>query len=251
LHREHVGVYALGHTAPSDLARWSAAVLACGECAGLSLRSCSVFWRIRAGEFPRVDVTVPGRGTRRRKGIRVHVSSFLEGEVVVANGIRVTTPARTVVDMAHELRDEDAIHGMLRQMQYRGLFDLAAIEISNRRRPSRILNAALDDLRPTDSPIEDAFKSKVLRRYKLAEPKFQKKVEGFRVDVFWPEARLIVELDGRNHVLPAMRQADAIRDNILQLAGYIVLRFTKADITRRHEHIARQILAAYTQRVTL
>jgi Transcriptional regulator, AbiEi antitoxin len=59
LHRLHAGVYALGHVAPRREAKWLAAVLACGDGAVLSHRSAATLWRIRDGEGPHPDVTVP------------------------------------------------------------------------------------------------------------------------------------------------------------------------------------------------
>ena len=108
-----------------------------------------------------------------------------------------------------------------------------------RRRPGIIIHT---------SPHEDAFKSKVLSRHRLPEPLYQPKVAGFRVDFYWPAARLVVEVDGANHTNPAMMQADRARDNILHLAGEFVLRYTRADINRRHTRVAGQILAAIDQR---
>lgn len=43
-------------------------------------------------------------------------------------------------------------------------------------------------------------------------------------------------------------QADHIRDNVLQVAGELVLRYTKADMTRRHRRVAEQIVEALVER---
>ena len=123
--------------------------------------------------------------------------------------------------MAHELDDPADVQWMLRQPQYRRLYDLSALELSLARRPHRVLNELLRDLAPTASPLETAFLTKVIRRHGLPEPECQVKLEGFTVDFYWPEYRLIVEVDGHNHALPAMQQADAVRDNRLLLAEYL------------------------------
>jgi very-short-patch-repair endonuclease len=44
------------------------------------------------------------------------------------------------------------------------------------------------------------------------------------VDFFAPAARLVVEVDGPYHVVPARRRADARRDRRLGKAGLQVLR---------------------------
>ena len=94
-----------------------------------------------------------------------------------------------------------------------------------------------------------AFRSKVIRRYSLPEPLYQARLEGFRVDFYWPDARLVVEVDGKGHDEPAMQEADAIRDNLLQIADYMVLRYRHADVHRRHRRTAAQIAAMIAARV--
>ena len=51
-----------------------------------------------------------------------------------------------------------------------------------------------------------------------------------RPDLLWAEERLIVEIDGPEHLDPVHFAADRRRDVDLQLAGYAVLRFTNADV---------------------
>ena len=243
----HRGVYAVGQPALSREGRWGAAVLACAGSA-LSHRPAGVARRIYRGEIARVEVTVPTRGTHRRPGILIHSSPLPEDEVELHAGIRMTTPARTAVDLAHVLADHDRVHGMLREMQYRRLFDREALERANARRPSAILSLALADLRPTRSPLEDAFLTKVIRRHRLPEPECQAPMEGMHVDFRWASARLTVEVHGHNHVNPAMLRADALRDNALGLGGELVLRYLPADVHRHHRRTAEQIRRALAER---
>ncbi|MEA2126803.1 MAG: hypothetical protein QOI80_3585, partial [Solirubrobacteraceae bacterium] len=105
LWRVHLGVYAVGHPALSREATWQAAVLACGADAALSHRSAATLWKIRKAELARVEVTVCTDGTHRRPGILIHSSPLSVSDVVENHGIRVTSPARTAVDMAHALHD--------------------------------------------------------------------------------------------------------------------------------------------------
>jgi len=64
LHRLHAGVYALGHRRLTQQGVWLAAVLACGEDAVLSHRSAAALWHLAYLELGRVDVLIPGRGSR-------------------------------------------------------------------------------------------------------------------------------------------------------------------------------------------
>lgn len=50
------------------------------------------------------------------------------------------------------------------------------------------------------------------------------------VDLMWPDARCVVEVDGDDHRMPAKYAADRRRDVRLQLDGYAVLRFTNEQV---------------------
>src|SRR3954471_17729858 len=99
LHPMYRGVYAVGHTALRSEAWWMAAVLATGPGAALSYRSAAELWGIRSGSRARMDVTVP-RHRRSSARLEVHVVEMQPDEVTVEDGIRVTTPARTLIDLA-------------------------------------------------------------------------------------------------------------------------------------------------------
>jgi predicted transcriptional regulator of viral defense system len=105
LHRRHQGVYAVGHTVLGARGHWMAAVLACGENAVLSHAAAGALWGLRRSAATTTDVTLPGSGGRRRKaGIRIHRARSLDGQTTTEAGIPVTTPERTIVDLAATLR---------------------------------------------------------------------------------------------------------------------------------------------------
>jgi very-short-patch-repair endonuclease len=248
LHRLHVGVFAVGHLAPSRLGDWHAAVLACGPDAVLSRRCAATAFQIRDGVGPRIDVTLPANQRRRRPGIDVHRANLLMYERGTWNNIPITSPARTLIDLAHELRDEEGIEWAMREMQFRRLFDRQLLELSNRRRPNRTVTRLLADLAPTRSRLEVDFLHRVVGRHRLPTPEVNVRVDGFLCDFVWPEARLIAETDGAGHDQPLMRAADAHRDNLLGLAGHLVLRYRWADVHRHHARTAAQILQAWRLR---
>jgi predicted transcriptional regulator of viral defense system len=100
------GVYRVG--AFDD--RWTreaAALLACGDAAVLSHASAAAVWGIRAHTGGPVDITV-ARGHRAgQDGIAVHRSPLKRSEVRTRCGLRVTSPARTLHDLATTLSPED------------------------------------------------------------------------------------------------------------------------------------------------
>ncbi len=241
LHREHRGVYVLGYPgAGGRLGRWTGAVLACGDGAVLSGRSAATLWRIRDGEGPRVDVTVPGTAGRRRPGIAIHRAALPPQERTEHRGVPVVSVARLLVELSR-IVDGDELQRAIREAQYQRLFVRDEVEAALRRRPSRRLAVLLEDLTPVDSPLGEAF-LRIVRRHALPRPAGQAQVEGRRVDFVWQAQRVVVELDGgRAHRTDDAFQRDRSNTNALQLAGYVVLRFTWADVTRRPGHVARSV----------
>jgi very-short-patch-repair endonuclease len=246
LHRLHRGVYAVGHAAPRREARWLAAVLACGAGALLSHRSAASHWRIRDGEGPWPVVTVPTRGGRGQPRITIHRSLLHSSDAAVHDGIPVTSPARTLVDLAFDLDREELLRA-LREAQFLRLFDLdATLEVLDRR-PCRALRALVDDLALTRSHLEDRL-LRICDRYCISRPRMQFPVLGRPMDFVWPQERVVVETDGwEGHGTRYAFQADRATSNALQLRGYTILRFTHADLKRRPTRVARQIRDALSR----
>jgi hypothetical protein len=85
-----------------------------------------------------IDVTVPGRRDDPRvprlniPGVRIHhVPELHPDDVTVHDGIRITTPARTLVDLA-ECMDRDELRATFARAREIGLLD-----IRPSRRPTR------------------------------------------------------------------------------------------------------------------
>ena len=100
----HKGVYAVGHTAPSTPATYTAAVLACGRGARLSDYADAHVLRLLPGDPPPPEVTVPTAAHRRRPGIIIHrVRELPEQDTSTLDGIRILTAPRTLLDLAPSL----------------------------------------------------------------------------------------------------------------------------------------------------
>ena len=110
-----------------------AAVLSCGDHSDLSHRPAGALWGIAAYNGTLIDVTTPTQ--RRSRGrIKIHVARLDPEDRTVEDGIRVTSPARTLLDLAAivgERRTERA----LERAEKLELFDLTAIESVCRRSP--------------------------------------------------------------------------------------------------------------------
>jgi hypothetical protein len=140
LHGIHRGVFAVGHGALAREGHWLAAVLAAGPNAVLSHRSAAALWGIRDARRARVEVTV-GR-VCRRPGIQAHRIVLAPDEVTVERAIPVTTPARTLLDLAEQLtpqRLERAVH----EAEYRRLTSPLSLDALLTRHRGRRGTAAL------------------------------------------------------------------------------------------------------------
>lgn len=254
LHRLHAGVYAVGHTNLTQRGRWMAAIVACGEGALLSHRSAAALWDIGAHPDIRIDVTVPDRSGRRRGRITIHRPRSLSDEDrTEVDGIPVTTPARTILDLAGVI-GPTALGQAFHEADRRGLLDTHAIATlfarATGRRGAGRLRALLAHHRPspeTRSALEHRF-LQLCRRAGLPSPAVNVPVCDYEVDALWPAQRLVVELDGYAfHHTRKVFESDRVRDAALQLAGYRVLRITHRRLQEEPNSIVQtihQLLAA-------
>jgi very-short-patch-repair endonuclease len=69
-------------------------------------------------------------------------------------------------------------------------------------------------------------------------------LNGFKVDFYWPDLRLVVETDGlRYHRTPAQQARDRVRDQAHLAAGFIPLRFTHWQVRYERDYVRRTLLA--------
>lgn len=236
LHRIHLGVYAVGHTALSGEARWLAAVLACGDCAVLSHRSAGALWGLRPVPGGRIEVTVPGGGRPGPRSVQVHRTRCLTDEdVTERDDIPVTSAARTLIDLAEVLGPRQLKYAV-NEAEVRELLDVeavwrAAARVSGRRRIKRLIRLLGISAPPTRSVLERRF-FELCEVAGLPRPQVNAPLHGFMVDFLWPDARLVVETDGSKvHNTRAKFEDDRARDAELTAAGYRVVRFTWRQVT--------------------
>jgi very-short-patch-repair endonuclease len=229
----HRGVYLVGHEARAELARELAAVLALGDGALLSHTSAAYVWAlIRARRLPYVEVTVVGRKPGSRPGIRAHRTAELDRRDRRRRGpLALTSPARTIVDLAGSLSLED-LEQAVAQARRLGLagdreIQAAAIRAGNRRGIVSLIRL-LDGgtIAYTRSAAERRMLS-LIRTAGLPVPEINARLGGFEVDFLWRARRLVVEVDGyRFHSDRAAFENDRRRDAHLVALGYRVVRIT-------------------------
>jgi very-short-patch-repair endonuclease len=252
LHAVRRGVFAVGHRALGAKAHLLAAVLAAPPGTVLSHRSAAALWGFRRSAATTVELTVPAR-RRGPRGLRVHHAPLPPEHVTTHDAIPVTTPERTLLDLAAVLRP-DALRHALEEAEvqvrpdWRLLGELVAA--ADGRRGVRALRAILDERsvgeRITKSQFERRFLD-FLRRHDLPLPQTNTYVEGFEVDCVWRDARLVVELDSRLHLDHGKFQRDRAKDRALTVAGGKVIRVTW-DQLHTGEHALRRDLHHLTTR---
>lgn len=221
----HRGVYAVGHRNVTTEGRFLAAVKACGPDAVLShyAAACLYGW-LRYDGRP-IDVTAPTK--RNRPMINTHRSDLVEREL--HRRIPVTPRIRTITDLAR-VEDEPTVKRALRQAKLtaEALAQLPAAGLLGR---IVGLSAA-----PTASGNEDFVLDLVLEagfEHPLVNAPYPLPGRVYVPDLWWPDVRLIVEVDSREwHEAPLDQRDDLERQAWLEANGERVLRTTKPQVRR-------------------
>ena len=223
-------------------------MLACGPEAALSHRSAAMLRGIHSTARAKIDVTTPQRSRVGHAGIDLHrTRSLHRDDVTVHDHIRVTSVARTLVDLTDVL-DGAALRKAVNESEIANLFDLdgveAAIERANGRRNVRRLSDILGDpFPPTRSVLEDVFLG-LCARAGVPMPHVNVAIGPYEVDVLWPERRLVVETDGaRVHRTRHAFEHDPVKAADLTVMGYTVIRFTWRRITREPDKVIATLRA--------
>jgi very-short-patch-repair endonuclease len=244
LYRIHRGVYVVGRRELSREGVWHAAVLAVGDGAVLSHFAAAALHECWTGRTGPVDVTVPRRiGSRR--GIRIHrVAELPAAATTIHRGIPVTTPARTIRDLAGTMYSERAFRRLVHEALSRKVVKLASLqkEIDRARRCpgiGRLKAEIADGAKPTRSGLEDDV-VEMLRRHDV--PPFETNVHvpgtpaWVEVDVLFPAHRLVIEVDGEHwHSTAFRREFDAYKQELVEAAGHRVIRLDDDDATQASE----------------
>jgi hypothetical protein len=235
LTRVHHLVYAFGHTALREEARWLAAAWTGGEEDVLSHFTAARFhgWDVADPE-DRIHLSTV-RKTRSRDDLAVHRVGRLDRvDVLRARRLRVTHIPRTLVDLADVMDWAD----------YRALADalpslkVPAIRAAQARAGRRVGGPLVRRLiEADDAHTKSEFERRFLRfaaAHGLPRPDaLNADVEGHKADCVYRAQQLVVELDGRTfHARRAQMRADRVRDADYQVGGYLVLRLVWDDLHR-------------------
>jgi very-short-patch-repair endonuclease len=234
------GLYQIGPL-PAAHAPEAAAVLACGPHGRVSHTSAAAMHGMQttSRSSPKVEVTVPRHRRPRIRGVRIHRARTLwPDEVTTFEGMPVTTPARTLLDLGECLSSrevEQALANALRRCLVTHEELRAMVDRHPRHRGAPIVRALLDDaVGPSFTRSEAEEKLlEIIRSAGLPRPELNVTVLGHEVDFLWRAARVVAEVDGYAfHASPRSFATDRRRDTELTAVGYRVLRFTWEDVTK-------------------
>lgn len=249
IERRHGGVYQLG-VCSGRFGVEQAALLACGSRSLLS-RWTSLFVFELCPRPRLVDVAFPNGLAGRRPGIRSHRTTGLAAcDVVVKHGLRVTTPARALLDVA-AIAPRDVLERLIEEVQVQNVASpaeiLSVIERGARRPGVKKLREIADFL---DEPVFTRSEAErrllaLCRSAALPRPQTNVRRAGWEVDAVWEAQRLVVEVDGyRYHRTRAKFERDRRKDADLMIAGYRVLRITWRRLTKEHDQVIAILAAA-------
>lgn len=228
----HRGVYKLGPSPLTQRGELFAAALACGPSSLISHRSAGALWGLMRWTSL-VQVVVPGSGGRAQPGIAIHRSRhLLATDQARRDGIPVTSVARTLVDLAGVL-DEEELRRAVEEADRLGLLRIgqmtAACARSNGRRGIGALRSILGCYTAppaTLSPLEDRLLD-FCREHGIPLPEMNVTLAGWKVDAHWPTARLVVELDSWEfHAGRGQFDRDRRKGFELQDAGFVFVRLS-------------------------
>ncbi len=198
----------------------------------------------------------PGTGSATgRPGVRVHVAALPAGHVTVRSGIRVTSAARTVVDLARTSSFRSGVvaadSALRRELTTKA--ELGAVLADCARWPG--LTRAREVVEFSDGLSESALESVsrvVFREQRIPPPELQEWVGGDddgvvgRADFLWRRFATIGEADGAlKYANPERAIAQLRRDAQLRAAGFQVVHFTWDEIMRTPGRVAESLREAF------
>ncbi len=246
------GVYAVGPIRGPHWRYWSGLLLG-GATSVLSYHSAARILDLdpSPGGRRKVHVSVRAGRPKSRAGFHFYrAPSLASDEEAPVQGLPVTTPARTLLDLARVV-PTGALERLAGRADRMCLVDAQAIRDTLRRHPGHNGNARLRklfahdvDLAFTRSELEARF-LRLVRLGELPAPMVNARVARYEVDFLWNRQRLVAEVDGfRFHSDRAAFEGDRQRDAVLVARGFRVLRFSWRAVVHRPETVLVQVAQA-------
>lgn len=206
-------------------------------------------------ELP-IDIIAADLRRRQPPGLSYRFTEVPHGDIVVRDGLRVTSPCRTAFDGARWARTlEDAVVFIDSSIGFLPL-DLAELEAYICAHPQwtgvRQATAAVKLARPgVMSTWETRLRLCWRLQADLPEPLINAPIfdrSGSLLgiaDLFDPDSALVAEFDGDQHREPEQHRLDNIREEKLESANIVVVRSAKADLRRERRHLIDRLQDGY------
>lgn len=205
---------------------------------------------------PPVEIATTDRHLRAAPGCRVRRSRPRDEDVVLHDGVRVTSPIRTAFDLARTEPLVDAVvagDALARVGRFDG-GDLAVL--STQLGPLRGTRGVAEVARLIDplaeSPMETRVRVRIVRAgFPLPRSQYEVWDDDWmvaRVDLAWPEWKVAVEYDGHDHAVDDRRGRDVERLDHLRRLGWVVITVTARQYFRTPKWIERRVREELTAR---
>jgi very-short-patch-repair endonuclease len=253
LRRLHRGVYAVGHERLAWHGRCMAAVLACSPAVASHFSAAWLLGLVRTRPGT-IHLTVPTQ-RHRKLGFAVHTAELTEVDMSEVDGIPITSPARTFLDLAADL-SATRLERVLERAEELQTFDLAAVDVVLSRAGHHPgiarLRRAIAVYRPEPAIIRSDLERRFLalvRKAGLPTPAMNFNVGGFELDAYWAEERFAVELDVyETHGTRAAFERDRLRQDDLMLIGVELIRVTGPRLEREPTKVIERVASHLRRR---
>jgi very-short-patch-repair endonuclease len=253
--RLHQGVYAVGHASLSELGVLAAALAATGREAAISHLTSANLWQISRIPAGNVDVVTTVR-RRNRDGLTVHhTQSLPKWHTVTRDGLRRTTVARTLFDLADSLTPWQ-LANLMNEAHRRRRLKPDQLERFIHQWPGRIgagrmaraLRLHAEGSAGTKSNVEDVC-LELLLEAGLPTPHVNVHVrfgaQSYELDFHWPHLRLNLEVDSFGHSVPMRAVRDEERNFVMNAAGWTVIRVSDELVNMRSPRVVERVRAAF------
>lgn len=205
-----------------------------------------------------ITVTRPpglGSASASRSGVHIHIAALPGGHVTMRRGVRVTSVARTVVDLARTsaFRNGVVVADSALRTGQTSKDELLAVVADCAKWPGiRQARLVVDFCDGKSESVLESISRVAFRDHGIPAPELQVWVGGEeggvlgRADFLWRRYRTIGEADGAVKYADTSRALSQLRrDAALRRAGFEVVHFTWDEINRFPHQVAASIREAF------
>lgn len=248
----HRGVYLVGPVAPL-YAMEQAALFACGGVAALSHLTAAALWRlIELNRLPGIPALTIPRGKRvRRSRVEIHRLPLDARDTRRLHGMPLTSPPRTVLDMAAVLGDPYELEALVAEANFRSLATEAELVAQLECNPQRTGIPALRSVLAIPGGPQRTRSSgerkllQLLRAAGVTGFQANARIHGREIDFLWRDLDFGLELDGWDgHKGRIAFERDRLKIAELKARGVDLMPITGRQLRDDPEAVVGRVIAA-------